>query len=65
MKAKEKELEETKENLQKVEKVRKDLEEQNVTLLQAKNELFLQLQSEQDQLADAEEKIEHLVKKEI
>lgn len=40
-----------------VEKVKKELEEQNVVLLQAKNDLFLQLQAEQDNLADAEERI--------
>ena len=32
-----------------------------MTLLQAKNDLFLQLQSEQDTLADCEEKIVNLV----
>ncbi|XP_076442418.1 myosin heavy chain, striated muscle-like isoform X7 [Babylonia areolata] len=61
MKKKEEELEKTKQELEKTEKMRKELEEQNVTLLQAKNDLYLQLQAEQDNLADAEEKIEKLV----
>ncbi|XP_076459070.1 myosin heavy chain, striated muscle-like isoform X2 [Babylonia areolata] len=61
MKKKEEELEKTKVELEKTEKMRKELEEQNVTLLQAKNDLYLQLQAEQDNLADAEEKIEKLV----
>ena len=36
-------------------------QEQNVTLLQAKNDLFLQLQSEGDTLTECEEKIVNLV----
>jgi len=44
MKKKEEELERIKEQLVKVEKVKKELEEQNVGLLQTKNDLFLQLQ---------------------
>lgn len=47
MKKKEEELEKTKTELEKTEKLRKELEEQNVTLLQAKNDLYLQLQAEQ------------------
>ena len=47
MKKKEEELEKTKVELEKTEKMRKELEEQNVTLLQAKNDLYLQLQAEQ------------------
>ncbi|KAL8612467.1 hypothetical protein ACOMHN_058595 [Nucella lapillus] len=61
MKLKEAELEKTKLELEKTEKMRKELEEQNVTLLQAKNDLYLQLQAEQDNLGDYEEKIEKLV----
>ncbi|KAK7113251.1 hypothetical protein V1264_012571 [Littorina saxatilis] len=61
MKKKEEELEKTKVELEKTEKMRKELEEQNVTLLQSKNDIYLQLQAEQDNLADAEEKIEKLV----
>ena len=61
MKKKEEELETTKEDLAKCEKVKKQLEEQNVTLLQAKNDLFLQVQAEQDNMNDAEERISQLV----
>ncbi|MEH0879176.1 hypothetical protein V6M80_12715, partial [Enterococcus faecium] len=61
MKKKEEELAKTKADLEKTEKLRKELEEQNVTLLQAKNDLYLQLQAEQDNLADAEERIEKLI----
>ena len=61
MKKKEEELETTKEELTKCEKIKKQLEEQNVTLLQAKNDLFLQVQAEQDSMNDAEERISQLV----
>jgi len=47
MKKMEEEFEKTKEELARIEKLAKELEEQNVTLLQAKNDLFLQLQAEQ------------------
>lgn len=43
IKKKEEELEKIKEQLMKVEKLKKELEEQNVGLLQTKNDLFLQL----------------------
>uniref|UniRef100_A0A1I8G720 Paramyosin n=1 Tax=Macrostomum lignano TaxID=282301 RepID=A0A1I8G720_9PLAT len=56
------ELAKFKEDYEKMEKLKKELEEQNVTLLQQKNDIFLQLQAEQDTLADAEEKIENLIK---
>ncbi len=62
LKEKEKELEETKTSLDRISKVKQELEEQNVMLLKAKNDLFLQLQSESDRLGEAEEKIEQLVK---
>lgn len=61
LKKKEEELEKTKEELAKVSKLKKELEEQNVTLLQAKNDLFLQLQAEQDNVSDLEERIAQLV----
>ncbi len=54
-------LKETKENLEKVENIKKQLEEQNVVLLQEKNDLYGKLEAEQDSLADAEERIEQLV----
>ncbi|KAF8560908.1 hypothetical protein P879_09778, partial [Paragonimus westermani] len=55
------ELGKLKEEFEKLEKFKKELEEQNVTVLQQKNDLFLQLQTEQDSLAEAEEKISSLV----
>ncbi|XP_013068443.2 myosin heavy chain, striated muscle-like isoform X4 [Biomphalaria glabrata] len=65
MKKKEEELEKTKVELEKTEKLRKELEEQNVSLLQAKNDLYIQLQAEQDNLIDAEEKIEKLISQKV
>ncbi len=47
MRAKEEEYEKTKKELEKITKIKKELEEQNVTLLQAKNDIYLQLQAEQ------------------
>uniref|UniRef100_A0A3Q3QZA0 Myosin-7B n=1 Tax=Monopterus albus TaxID=43700 RepID=A0A3Q3QZA0_MONAL len=44
---------------------RKELEEKIVTLLQEKNDLTLQIQSEQDTLTDAEERCEQLIKSKI
>ncbi|XP_045920302.1 myosin-6-like [Micropterus dolomieu] len=41
---------------------RKELEEKTVTLLQEKNDLQLQVQTEQDNLTDAEERCEGLIK---
>ena len=61
MKKMQEEFEKTKEELAKVERLKKELEEQNVVLLQSKNDIFLQLQAEQDTLADAEERIQQLV----
>lgn len=65
MKKKEEELDKTKTELDKTEKLRKELEEQNVGLLQAKNDLYIQLQAEQDNLCDAEEKIEKLITQKV
>jgi myosin heavy subunit len=61
MKKIEEDLKKTKEDLEKCERQKKELEEQNVTLLQSKNDLFLQLQAEQDNLSDAEERVIQLV----
>uniref|UniRef100_A0A3B5LRV6 Myosin heavy chain 7 n=1 Tax=Xiphophorus couchianus TaxID=32473 RepID=A0A3B5LRV6_9TELE len=44
---------------------RKELEEKTVSLLQEKNDLQLQVQAEQDNLADAEERCEGLIKHKI
>merc|ERR1719228_3131354 len=65
MKLKEEEMAKTKETLEKTEKHRKELEEQNVVLQQAKNDLFIQLQAEQDKQYDSEEKIEGLITQKI
>merc|ERR1712025_186762 len=61
MKVKEEELVKTKETLEKTEKKLKEFEEQNVSLYQAKNDLFIELQAEQDKLIDMEEKVEGLI----
>ncbi|XP_046879896.1 myosin-7-like [Hypomesus transpacificus] len=44
---------------------RKELEEKMVSLLQEKNDLHLQVQTEQDSLGDAEERCEGLIKSKI
>ncbi|KYO22511.1 myosin-15 isoform X2 [Alligator mississippiensis] len=54
-----------KEALEKSEARRKELEEKQVSLVQEKNDLLLQLQSEQDTLSDAEERCELLIKSKI
>ncbi|KAJ8251309.1 hypothetical protein GJAV_G00219950 [Gymnothorax javanicus] len=54
-----------KEDLAKAEAKRKELEEKMVTLLQEKNDLLLQVQSESESLADAEERCEGLIKSKI
>uniref|UniRef100_A0A8V5G0G7 Myosin-7B n=1 Tax=Melopsittacus undulatus TaxID=13146 RepID=A0A8V5G0G7_MELUD len=45
--------------------LRKELEEKQVSLVQEKNDLLLQLQAEQDTLADAEERCDLLIKSKI
>ncbi|MEQ2279703.1 Myosin-6 [Ameca splendens] len=59
------EFKKVKEALEKSEARRKELEEKIVTLLQEKNDLTLQIQSEQDTLTDAEERCEQLIKSKI
>ncbi|KAG7472422.1 hypothetical protein MATL_G00108540 [Megalops atlanticus] len=54
-----------KEALEKSEAKRKELEEKQVTLIQEKNDLSLQLQAEQDNLADAEDRCDLLIKTKI
>nr|XP_033797180.1 myosin-15 isoform X2 [Geotrypetes seraphini] len=54
-----------KEALEKSEARRKELEEKQVGLVQEKNDLLLQLQAEQDTLADAEERCDLLIKAKI
>ena len=55
------ELEKAKEELARLNKLQKELEEQNTTLLQAKNDMYLQLQAEQENMGDAEERIAKLI----
>ncbi|XP_067673651.1 myosin heavy chain, striated muscle-like [Haliotis asinina] len=62
MKKKEEELAKTKEELEKVSERSKQLEEANVTLMEAKNDLFLQVQTQQDTIDDIEERVEQLLK---
>ncbi|XP_066560798.1 myosin heavy chain, fast skeletal muscle [Amia ocellicauda] len=54
-----------KEDLAKAEAKRKDLEEKMVSLMQEKNDLLLQVQSEAEGLSDAEERCEGLIKNKI
>uniref|UniRef100_A0AAV2K728 Uncharacterized protein n=1 Tax=Knipowitschia caucasica TaxID=637954 RepID=A0AAV2K728_KNICA len=59
------EFQRVKEALEKCEMRRKELEEKMVGLTQEKNDLTLQIQSEQDTLSDAEERCEQLIKSKI
>uniref|UniRef100_A0ACB8F646 Myosin-7B n=1 Tax=Sphaerodactylus townsendi TaxID=933632 RepID=A0ACB8F646_9SAUR len=59
------ELQKLKEALEKSENKRKELEEKQVSITQEKNDLSLQLQAEQDNLADAEERCDLLIKTKI
>ncbi|XP_035485923.1 myosin, heavy chain 7B, cardiac muscle, beta a isoform X2 [Scophthalmus maximus] len=59
------ELAKLKEALEKSEVKRKELEERQVSLIQEKNDLSLQLQAEQDNLADAEDRCDLLIKTKI
>nr|XP_009857904.2 myosin-16 [Ciona intestinalis] len=62
LKAKDEEIAELKDKYSHEEKLRKEYEEKCVSLLSEKNDLTLQLQAEQENLADAEERNEQLVK---
>ncbi|XP_075997481.1 myosin, heavy chain 7B, cardiac muscle, beta a [Genypterus blacodes] len=59
------EMAKLKEALEKSEVKRKELEERQVSLFQEKNDLSLQLQAEQDNLADAEDRCDLLIKAKI
>lgn len=61
MKKLEEELKKTKEALEKEEKLRKQLEEQNVKVLQEKNDLFLQLEGERGAMGETEERQSRLL----
>ncbi len=62
MKQKEEALHKAKDELDKINSRSKDLETQNVTLMQAKQDLFLQVQTQQDTIDDCEERVEQLLK---
>ncbi|XP_067673678.1 myosin heavy chain, striated muscle-like [Haliotis asinina] len=62
MKQKEEALVKTKEELCKITARSKELEEQNVTLMKAKNDLVLEVQTKQDIIDDCEERVEQLLK---
>ncbi|KAM4692603.1 LOW QUALITY PROTEIN: myosin-4-like [Rhinophrynus dorsalis] len=55
----------TKESLEKSEARRKELEEKMVKVIQEKNDLLLQVQSESESLNDAEERCDQLIKTKI
>ncbi|XP_076312164.1 myosin heavy chain, muscle-like isoform X3 [Tachypleus tridentatus] len=57
LRAMEEKLKKEHEAFEKEEKLRKDLETQNVKLLQDKNDLFLQLEAERSQCGDTEERL--------
>ncbi|XP_078510885.1 myosin-1 [Lissotriton helveticus] len=59
------EFEKTKENLAKSEAKRKELEEKMVAVMQEKNDLLLHVQSESENLSDAEERCDQLIKSKI
>nr|XP_014124596.1 myosin-7B [Zonotrichia albicollis] len=59
------EFQKLKEALEKSEAKRKELEEKQVSMIQEKHDLALQLQAEQDNLADAEERCDLLIKSKI
>ncbi|XP_076839890.1 myosin-7 isoform X2 [Brachyhypopomus gauderio] len=59
------EFQKLKETLERSESKRKALEEKHVCLMQENNDLFLQLQAEQDNLTDAEDRCNLLIKTKI
>lgn len=61
MKELEEKLKKTTEDLEKEQKLRKDLETQNVKLLQEKNDLFLTLESERGGSGDLEERLQRCI----
>lgn len=61
LKALEEKLKKEHEAFEKEEKLRKDLEVQNVKLLQEKNDLFLQLESERSSSGDVEERLHKMM----
>jgi myosin heavy chain 6/7 len=61
LKALEEKLKKEHEAFEKEEKLRKELEVQNVKLLQEKNDLFLQLESERSASGDIEERLHKMI----
>lgn len=61
MKEMEEKIKKTTEELEKETKLRKDLEAQNVKLLQEKNDLFLTLESERSGSGDLEERLQRTI----
>lgn len=61
LKAKEEEFAKIKEALEKEEKLRKELEEQNVKLLKEKTDLYTELQAERDNTSGVEDRVQKLV----
>ncbi|MGH0178902.1 UNVERIFIED_CONTAM: hypothetical protein FKN15_000289 [Acipenser sinensis] len=59
------EFEKCKENLTKAEAKRKELEEKMISVMQEKNDLLLQVQSEAESRSDVEERCEGLIKNKI
>ncbi|XP_045214008.1 myosin heavy chain, striated muscle-like [Mercenaria mercenaria] len=62
MRQMEEEFKKCKEELAKIEKIKKELEEQNVDLRRQKDDMYFQLQAEQDTMGEYEEKMENLIK---
>jgi myosin heavy subunit len=54
-------LKKMEEDLTKTERIKKELEAQNVDLMEQKNNLYIQLQTEQDTVIELEERVEQLV----
>ncbi|XP_039253980.1 myosin heavy chain, skeletal muscle, adult-like [Styela clava] len=61
----EKEMGDVKESFEKEKKRRQELEESQVSLIQEKNDLVLQLTAEQDNLQDAEDRCDQLIKSKV
>ncbi|CAG2223441.1 MYH6_7 [Mytilus edulis] len=55
------EMKKMEEDIAKLEKIKKELEIKNVELLEQKNDMYLQLQSEQDNVVDLEQRVEQLI----
>uniref|UniRef100_A0A0L8H7J6 Myosin motor domain-containing protein n=1 Tax=Octopus bimaculoides TaxID=37653 RepID=A0A0L8H7J6_OCTBM len=62
MKKQQEDFAKMKEEFSRCEQTRKELEEQNVTLLQQKNDLAIAMSTADDQISEAEDKIEQLIK---